>query len=30
MKELGRSFTKDEKTQLYSEGRLFVIFSSIK
>jgi len=30
MKELGRSFTKEEKMQLHSEERLFVIFSSIK
>jgi hypothetical protein len=30
MKALGRSFTKEERTQLHYEGRIFVIFSSIK
>jgi hypothetical protein len=30
MRQLGRSFTKEEKLQLHAEGRLFVLFSSIK
>lgn len=30
MKALGRSFTKEERSQLHYEGRIFVIFSSIK
>ncbi len=30
MKALGRAFTKEEKIQLHEEGRIFIIFSSIK